>query len=228
MFEFVIELLQFVILLVQGLDGVFLVCCVYCIGWNYVVYVVEMGYDFDKELLFFFQKNLNNLDVFGLFVYLFRLEDVYYEIELVVVLKLGGWNILIDEVFNYVYGYVVFFDMIWWDLQGQVKKMGWFWEIGKVFEVFVLIILFVLVFESGYLVFGMICLIVNGDLCQEGDFNQMIWKIFEMILYLFDYFELVVGDVILIGILVGVGFVVCGDMMEGIVDGLFLLKVVVV
>ena len=48
-------------------------------------------------------------------------------------------------------------------------------------------------------------LAVNGAVRQEGDLDQMIWKVPEMIAYLSRYFELAAGDVILTGTPAGVG-----------------------
>ena len=57
---------------------------------------------------------------------------------------------------------------------------------------------------------GRVELKVNGEVRQEGDLNQMIWKVPEMISYLSEYFELAPGDVILSGTPSGVGPVVKG------------------
>lgn len=51
-----------------------MVCCVYCVGCNYVVYVCEMGFDFDCELLFFFCKFV---DLIVLVVYGEMFDFVY-------------------------------------------------------------------------------------------------------------------------------------------------------
>lgn len=40
---------------------------------------------------------------------------------------------------------------------------------------------------------------INGDTKQQGDLDQMIWKVPEMISYLSDYFELAAKDVMLKG-----------------------------
>ena len=61
---------------------------------------------------------------------------------------------------------------------------------------------------------------MNGELRQEGDLNQMIWKIPEMISYLSEYFELAAGDVILSGTPSGVAAVQRGDVMEIACDAL--------
>ena len=69
---------------------------------------------------------------------------------------------------------------------------------------------------------------MNGALQQEGDLNQMIWKVPEMISYLSEYFELQAGDVIMSGTPSGVDAVVRGDTMEAKIDGLGTLVVKVV
>ncbi len=61
---------------------------------------------------------------------------------------------------------------------------------------------------------------VNGELRQEGDLNQMIWKVPEMISYLSDYFELAAGDVIMSGTPSGVAAVEKGDVMVIEAEGL--------
>jgi fumarylpyruvate hydrolase len=82
--------------------------------------------------------------------------------------------------------------------------------------------------KTGHPAAGRITLKVNGNLKQEGDLNQLIWKIPEMISYLSDYFELKAGDVIMTGTPSGVGAVVRGDVMEGHVEGVGTLTVKVV
>ena len=75
---------------------------------------------------------------------------------------------------------------------------------------------------------GKLGLTVNGETRQEGDLNQMIWKVPEMISYLSEYFELAPGDIIQSGTPAGVGPVEKGDIMVMTVDGLGSLSVTVV
>jgi fumarylpyruvate hydrolase len=75
---------------------------------------------------------------------------------------------------------------------------------------------------------GRIALLVNGELRQDGDLNQMIWKVPEIISYLSEYFELAAGDVIMAGTPSGVNAVVRGDVMEASIDGVGSLTVTVV
>jgi fumarylpyruvate hydrolase len=213
---------------VDGTGDLFPVRRVYCIGRNYAAHAVEMGHDPDKEPPFFFQKNPDNLNTSGSFPYPPKSDDVHHEIELAVALKSGGRNIPVGEALDHVFGYAVSLDMTRRDLQGNAKKMGRPWEIGKAFEQSAPITPFVWTADCGHLSEGKIQLTVNGDLRQEGDLNQMIWKVPEMISYLSEYFELAPGDVIQTGTPAGVGPVVRGDKLVGSVKGLPPLEVTVI
>jgi fumarylpyruvate hydrolase len=208
--------------------GEFPVRRVYCIGRNYAAHAVEMGHDPDREPPFFFQKNPDNLDPSGRFPYPARSSDVHHEVELVVALKSGGMDIPIGAALDHVWGYAVCLDMTRRDLQGEAKKLGRPWEIGKAFERSAPVGPLQPVSRVGHPDHGRITLTVNGTLRQEGDLNQMIWKVPEMISYLSEYFELKAGDIILSGTPAGVGPVVRGDTMEASIEGLGTLVVTVV
>jgi fumarylpyruvate hydrolase len=213
---------------IEGSDAVFPVRRVYCIGRNYAAHAIEMGHDPDREPPFFFQKNPDNLDFSGEFPYPDRTSDVHHEVELVVVLGKGGVNIPVAEALGCVWGYAVGLDMTRRDLQGEAKKLGRPWEIGKAFERSGPMGSIVPASKIGHPAAGKVTLKVNGALRQEGDLNQLIWKIPEMISYLSDYFELKAGDVIMTGTPAGVGAVVRGDVMEAHVEGVGGLTVRVV
>ena len=209
-----------VLLPVIGTNAKFPVRRVYCIGRNYAAHAVEMGHDPDREPPFFFQKNPNNLDASGEFPYPKHSNDVHHEAELAVMLKAGGDDIPLDKALDHVYGYALSLDMTRRDLQGAQKKMGRPWEIGKAFERSAPVGPIHTVESVGHPDQGRIELKVNKKVTQEGDLNQMIWKVPEMISYLSEYFTLEAGDVILAGTPAGVGPVQRGDVMEMSVDGL--------
>lgn len=217
-----------VALTIAGTDDLFPVRRVYCIGRNYAAHAVEMGHDPDREPPFFFQKNPDNLDTSGEFPYPPYTSDVHHEIELAVMLKSGGENIAIDQALDHVYGYALSLDMTRRDLQGAQKKMGRPWEIGKAFERSAPVGIIHTAAAIGHPVEGRVELKVNGAVKQEGDLNQMIWKVPEMISYLSEYFTLAAGDVILSGTPSGVGPVEKGDVMEVTVEGVGTMTVNVV
>ena len=213
---------------IAGSDQVFPVRRVYCIGRNYAAHAIEMGHDPDREPPFFFQKNPDNLDNSGEFPYPPKTADVHYEIEMAVVLKSGGQNIPVSDALTHVFGYALSLDMTRRDLQGEQKKAGRPWEIGKAFERSAPIGTIHTVEEVGHLDTGKVELKVNDEIKQEGDLNQMIWKVPEMISYLSDYFELAAGDVILSGTPAGVGPIVKGDVMQVSIEGLGSMSIPVV
>ncbi|WP_420023039.1 fumarylacetoacetate hydrolase family protein [Cereibacter azotoformans] len=213
---------------VVGTDAMFPVRRVFCIGRNYAAHAVEMGGDPDREPPFFFQKNPDNLDPSGRFPYPPESSDVHHEVELAVMLGSGGTDIPVDEAMGHVWGYAVALDMTRRDRQAEAKKAGRPWEVGKAFEQSAPVGPVHPAAATGHPQAGRIALTVNGELRQEGDLNQMIWKVPEMIAVLSRHFALAAGDVILTGTPAGVGAVVRGDVMEAHIDGLGALRVEVV
>jgi len=225
--NYVISTPQIIGLPIDGVDDLFPVRRVYCIGRNYAAHAIEMGHDPDREPPFFFQKNPNNLDPSGTFPYPPHSADVHHEAEMYVALKSGGTNIAVEDALDCVYGYGLSLDMTRRDLQGQMKKMGRPWEIGKAFERSAPCGPVHPASTIGHPNAGHLALTVNGETRQEGDLNQMIWKVPEMISYLSEYFELAPGDVIQSGTPAGVGPIKKGDVMVVTIDGLGSLSVTV-
>ena len=225
---YVIDLPPVVGIPVADSEAVFPVRRVYCIGRNYAAHAVEMGHDPDREPPFFFQKNPNNMDPSGDFPYPPHSSDVHHETEMLVALKSGGSNIPLNQALDHVFGYGLSLDMTRRDLQGAQKKMGRPWEIGKAFERSGPCGPLHPVASVGHLDQGRVELKVNGAVRQEGDLNQMIWKVPEMISYLSEYFELAAGDVIMSGTPAGVASVEKGDVMVMSIEGLGSMEVKVV
>lgn len=211
---------------VEG-GGVFPVRRVYCIGRNYAAHAVEMGGDPDRDPPFFFQKNPDNLDPSGQFPYPPHSSNVHHEVELLVALGSGGTSIPVDRALDCVWGYAPCLDMTLRDLQDAAKKLSRPWEIAKAFERSAPVGLLVPAARIGHPAQGRISLHVNGTPRQEGDLNQMIWKVPEMIACLSDHFTLAAGDVILSGTPSGVGPVERGDVMEVAIEGVGRLSVTV-
>ncbi|MEO1020564.1 MAG: fumarylacetoacetate hydrolase family protein, partial [Pseudomonadota bacterium] len=148
--------------------------------------------------------------------------------EMVIALGSGGVDIPIENALDHVWGYGVGLDMTRRDLQGEAKKMGRPWEIGKAFERSAPMTPLIPAREIGHPAKGAVTLKVNGELRQEGDLNQMIWKTQEMIAYLSAHFTLGAGDLIMSGTPAGVAAVQRGDILEGRVEGVDTLVVRVV
>jgi fumarylpyruvate hydrolase len=213
---------------VQGSDKLFPIHRIYCVGRNYAEHAIEMGHDPSKEPPFFFQKNPDNIVTDGKFPYPSATSDVHHEIEMVVALSKGGTDIPVEAALDHVFGYGVGLDMTRRDLQGEAKKLGRPWEVGKAFEASAPCGPLVPASEIGHPTSGAVTLKVNAEIRQQGDLNQLIWKVPEMISYLSGLFTLQPGDIIMTGTPAGVGAVVRGDVLEGFVEGIGKIEVVVV
>lgn len=214
---------------VEGTEALFPVHRIYCVGRNFADHAIEMGHDPTREPPFFFQKNPDNLVVSGATIpYPARTSDVHYEIEMVVALKDGGENIPLEKALDHVYGYGVGIDLTRRDLQGEAKKLGRPWEVGKAFEQSAPATALVPASRIGHPSSGRIWLSVNGEVKQDGNLNQMIWKVPEMIAELSTLFRLMPGDLIFAGTPAGVGPVKAGDVLEGGVEGVGALKVTII
>jgi len=214
---------------IRGQDARFPVHRIYCVGRNYAAHAIEMGHDPDREPPFFFQKNPDCLLEAGNdFPYPSMTSDVHHEIELVVGLHSGGTDIAVEDAMSHVFGYAAGIDMTRRDLQGEMKKLGRPWEIGKAFEHSAPCTEIVPAAVTGHPDTGRIWLEVNGEARQEGDLSHMIWKVPEMISYLSGLFTLRQGDLIFSGTPAGVGAAVRGDVMRGGVKGVAELRVRVV
>lgn len=205
---------------VRGTSALFPVHRIYCVGRNYAAHTIEMGGDPNRDPPFFFQKNPDNLVLGGAdFPYPPKTENVHFEIEMVVALAKGGKDIPIGNALDHIFGYAVGIDMTRRDLQDEAKRLSRPWEVAKAFEHSAPMSDIVPASEIGHPSSGAIWLKVNGETRQQGDLNQLIWKVPEMISYLSGLFELRPGDLIMSGTPSGVGPVKRGDVMHGHVDG---------
>lgn len=207
-----------VILPVAG-GGGFPVHRIYCVGRNYAEHAQEMGFS-GREPPFFFMKPVDALvpvaaGETGTIAYPSLTANLHHEVELVVALGPGGT----------IFGYAAGLDMTRRDLQGEMKKQGRPWEIGKAFEQSAPIGPIVPVASTGELSAGAITLDVNGQRRQAGDLSELIWSVPETLEKLAEAWTLQPGDLIFTGTPAGVGAVVRGDLMEAHIAGLPELRV---
>jgi fumarylpyruvate hydrolase len=193
---------------------------VYCVGRNYAEHAREMGHDPTRELPFFFMKPADAIVQNGATIpYQVRTKDVHHEIELVVALKSGGLDIAVEKALDHVYGYAVGIDLTRRDLQGEAKKAGRPWDMGKGFDNSAPCTAIVPASKIGHPSKGAIWLKVNSETRQIADLSALIWSVPEMISYLSGLVALKGGDLLYSGTPAGVGPTVKGDTLEGHVDG---------
>jgi fumarylpyruvate hydrolase len=205
---------------------------IYCVGRNYVEHAKEMGFT-GREAPFFFMKPADALVVVpegqtGEMAYPSLTKDFHHEIELVAAIGTGGKNIKAADAMKHIYGYAVGLDMTRRDLQGEQKKLGRPWDIGKGFDQSAPIGPIVPAAQAGDIENAEIWVQVNGKDRQRSTVTKLIWNIGEIIEHVSTAWELQPGDLIFTGTPEGVAAVVQGDTLAGGVAGLPDLRVRVV
>ena len=199
--------------------GAFPVRRIFCVGRNYAAHAREMGHDPDREAPFFFTKPADSLVTLGADMpYPTMTSDLHHEMEQVVAIGTGGADIAEADALQHVWGYGAGLDMTRRDLQGEAKKLGRPWDMGKGFDHSAPIGM--LVPAAGVdPAKGKIELKVNGEVRQTSDLAMLIWSVPEVIAYLSKLVRLEPGDLIFTGTPDGVAAVQRGDVLEGTVEG---------
>jgi fumarylpyruvate hydrolase len=199
--------------------GAFPVRRIFCVGRNYAEHAREMGHDPDREAPFYFMKPADSLVLNGADMpYPPMTKDLHHEMELVVAIGTGGTDIAEADALKHVWGYCAGLDMTRRDLQGEAKKAGRPWDMGKGFD---------LSAPMGELIRaegfdpsrGKIELRVNGAVRQTSDLSKLIWSVPEVVANLSRLVALAPGDLIMTGTPEGVAAVVRGDVLEGMIEG---------
>jgi fumarylpyruvate hydrolase len=214
---------------VAGSGQQFPVHRIYCVGRNYVEHAQEMGFT-GREPPFFFLKPADAIVVVpagetGSMPYPSLTKDLHHEIELVVAIGQGGRNIKAADAMGHIFGYAVGLDMTRRDLQGEMKKQGRPWCIGKAFDHSAPIGPIVPAAQAGDVTHAEISLQVNGKDRQRSNVSKLIWNIAETIEHLSAAWELQPGDLIYSGTPEGVAAVVAGDLLVGQVAGVGELRI---
>jgi fumarylpyruvate hydrolase len=202
---------------------------IYCVGRNYEEHAKEMGFT-GREPPFFFLKPADAIVVVnagetGTLPYPSLTSNFHHEIELVVAIGTGGKNIKAADAQKHIFGYAVGLDMTRRDLQGEMKKQGRPWCIGKAFDSSAPIGPITPAAQAGDAANAEIYVKVNGQDRQRSNVSKLIWNIGETIEHLSAAWELQPGDLIYTGTPEGVAAVVKGDTLEGGVAGLGTLSV---
>lgn len=188
---------------------------IFCIGLNYKDHITEMKhFNYPEEPVVFMKPPTAFLKNGQPFYYPSFSKDVHYEGEVVLRVAKNGKKIDPKFALKYVDQFTLGFDMTARDLQADLKKKGWPWEIAKGFDGSG--------FVGDFLPFDpeqpiRFQIHKNGQVVQQGDTNDLIFPFQRVISYISQYFTLQQGDLIFTGTPQGVGPVQIGDVLEGYV-----------
>ncbi len=193
---------------------------IFCVGRNYAAHAREMGQDPDRELPFFFTKPADALVPDGSDIpYPPETHDFQFEVELVVAIGQGGFNITESGARDHIFGYAIGNDLTRRDLQAAAKQKGRPWDWGKAFDRSAVISPIRRAATIGHPEAGRIWLAVNGDVRQDQDLADLIWGVEEVIAILSQSMRIEPGDLIYTGTPAGVGPLNIGDDVTGGIEG---------
>ncbi len=187
---------------------------IFCIGRNYAEHAHELGNPVPKEPLVFLKPTGSvcyNNEIISL---PFQSKDVHHEVELVVAIAKKGKDIPVDEALGYVAGYGVGIDFTARDIQEEAKLKGKPWSIAKGFDGFAPISDFVSSSEVPDPQNLDIELTVNGESRQSDNTKNMLFPVYELIVFLSSIFTLQPGDLIFTGTPSGVSAIQSGDSLN--------------
>jgi fumarylpyruvate hydrolase len=208
--------------------GSFPIHRIYCVGRNYAAHAREMGHDPDREQPFFFMKPADAVVPSGSAIsYPPMTRNFHHEIELVVAIGEGGWDISADHANRHIFGYAVGLDMTRRDLQLEARQQGRPWDMGKGFDQSAPCAPISPIEQTGIIDRGAIWLKVNDEIRQQSDLSMLIWTVPEIIHWLSRFVELAPGDLIYTGTPENVAAVNQGDVLDGHIDGLHPLRTVI-
>ena len=212
---------------IQGSEQGFPIRRIFCVGRNYEAHAKEMGSVADREAPFYFNKASEHYVPSGSTVpYAPGTKNLHHEMELVVAIGVTGFRIAEGEALKHVYGYACGLDMTRRDLQLVARDKGRPWDLGKDVEGSS-VCAPIKPMPGTVIERGALSMAVNGQVRQQSDIDKLIWNIREIIADLSLFYHLQPGDLIYTGTPEGVGPVVAGDVIEGSVEGVGSVKLVV-
>ena len=187
-----------------------------CIGRNYVEHIAELGNEKPDQPVIFMKPDTALLKNNEPFYHPTFSEDIHHEVELIVKINKEGKSIAREFAHKYYDEIGLGIDFTARDLQSKLKSKGLPWELAKGFNHSAVISEFVSK-SSLDLTNLSFSLKKNGSLVQQGNTQQMIYSIDEIISFVSGFFTLKTGDILFTGTPSGVSKISIGDRLEGFI-----------
>jgi len=189
-----------------------------CIGRNYTEHIAELKNEKPTEPVVFLKPDTAVLLKKQPFFIPDFSNNVQHEIEVLV--KINRIGKYIDPKFAHKYYQEIGLgiDFTARDLQQKLKEKGLPWEKAKAFDGAAVVGKWV--DKSKFETVNNInfSLHKNNKIAQQGNTQNMLWKIDELIAYVSQYFTLKIGDIIFTGTPSGVEKVKINDQLKGYLE----------
>ncbi len=196
-----------------------------CIGRNYAKHIAELQNEKPDEPVIFMKPDTAVVQKQFPFVLPEFSNDVHHEVEVLVKINKVGKYIDAKFAHKYYDEIGLGIDFTARDLQAKLKEKGLPWEKAKAFDGSAVVGDFIAKREFADLNNISFELTNNGEIVQQGNTSNMIWKIDELVAYVSQYFTLRTGDIIFTGTPEGVAKVSAGDVLEGAIEGKKLFRI---
>jgi 2-keto-4-pentenoate hydratase/2-oxohepta-3-ene-1,7-dioic acid hydratase in catechol pathway len=185
-----------------------------CVGLNYADHARETGKELPKEPLIWFKATTSLLPDGGKIEIPFPQHRTDYEAELCIVIGRKIRNVSPTQAARYIFGYTASQDVS----DRTIQKSDGQWARAKSFDTFTPLGPFVETkIDPNEL---NIQLFQNGELRQNSNTKQLIFKPHELVSFISTNLTLLPGDVILTGTPSGIGPIQSGDKLEVRIQGL--------
>ncbi|UII34573.1 fumarylacetoacetate hydrolase family protein [Fulvivirga ulvae] len=196
-----------------------------CIGLNYQKHAAESGMDVPKEPVVFFKASSSIVGPNDNIVIPKNSKKTDWEVELAVVIGKRANYVSKEEALDYVAGYVLHNDVS--EREFQLERGGQ-WVKGKSCDTFAPLGPYLVTKDEVENPNNLnLWLTLNGKKVQNGNTNDFIFNVQEVIAYLSKFMSLMPGDIISTGTPEGVGlgfkppvYLKAGDVVELGIDGL--------
>lgn len=196
-----------------------------CVAKNYAAHAAEFDAVVPAEPIFFLKPDSALLIRNQPFFYPDFSSNVHYELELVVRICRLGKCIQPRFAHKYYSEVGLGIDFTARDLQAEAKRGGNPWTVAKGFDGSAALSDFVPLEKLGkpinHLNFR---LLKNGEQVQTGNTAQMLFSVDQLISGISRFMTLRTGDYLFTGTPAGVGPVQIGDVLEGFLEDMPLLK----
>jgi len=189
-----------------------------CVGRNYIDHINELSNQKPTEPVLFMKPDTSVLLKTFPFVIPDFSNDVHHEVEVLVKICKVGKSISPKFAHKYYNQIGLGVDFTARDVQSKLKEKGLPWEIAKGFDGATVIGEFVDKDQFDNVQNISFQLMKNDEVVQNGNTQDMLWQIDELISYISQFFTLKIGDIIFTGTPSGVSKVNSGDTLEGFLE----------
>lgn len=189
-----------------------------CVGRNYIDHINELANQKPTDPVLFMKPDTSVLLKTFPFVIPDFSNDVHHEVEVLVKICKVGKSISPKFAHKYYNQIGLGVDFTARDVQSKLKEKGLPWEIAKGFDGATVIGEFVDKEPFQNLQNLSFQLTKNDEVVQNGNTQDMLWQIDELISYISQFFTLKIGDIIFTGTPSGVSKVTSGDRLEGFLE----------